>query len=197
MDSGSPVNGIECACHGSCQNRRPGSSRAPMMNENIIRHWTTHPLFTQVMRALVEATKVTVPLLAVLFVTAVQGQTVYRKPQPISLKLTPSADGELTGTIAFSLSSGISEREFAINPDAGVLHILCTWESATPLTVAITRAAGHGLPGKIAVASQTAQSPITLDAHIEPEQLNRGPIYIEISFGLFQRGHRETVHGTL
>lgn len=151
------------------------------------------------MRKLVGATKATAPLLAVIFVIAAQAQTSHTKLTPTSLKLSPNARGELTGTSTFSFSSTsfLGETKFAINPDAGLLHILCTWQPDTLLTVSLSRAAGHGLPGSVFLTGQTAQSPITLNAQIEPEQATRGPIYVEIRFVGFQQARRETVRGTV
>lgn len=135
--------------------------------------------------------------MAVIFATAVQAQTVHRKFPPSSLKLSPNAEGQLVGTSTFSLSSPAFETEVVINPDRGHLHILCTWELATPLTVSVTRAAGHGLPGRIAIASRTAQSPIALESEIDPEQATRGPVYVEIGLGPFWHRGYKTVHGTV
>lgn len=142
--------------------------------------------------------KTTAALLVLIFVVSVQAQTVYKRLSP-TLKLSPDAQGQLTGTSVFSLSSTPFHNEvrFVINPEAGLLHILCTWEPATFLTVSLTRAAGHGLPGRVALVSLTAQSPIALEAQIEPEQQTRGPIYVEVTISPFQsRGH-EIVHGTV
>jgi tetratricopeptide (TPR) repeat protein len=150
------------------------------------------------MKTPVGATRATKLLSAVIFVIAVQAQTAYTQLTPTSLKLSPNGQGELTGTSAFSLSSAPlrAEKTFVVKSDAGLLHILCTWESDTPLTVSLARAAGHGLHGTIFLTSRTAQSPISLEVRIEPEQASRGPIYVEVRTS-FQHGGRETVHGSI
>jgi tetratricopeptide (TPR) repeat protein len=148
---------------------------------------------------LIRPTRVQALFWALIFVTSAQSQTLYRKPTPTALKLSATAQGDLTGTSVFSLSPRTLSREakFSINPDTGLLHILCTWELPTPLTVSLTRAAGHGLPGTVLLVSHTSLSPIALEIHIEPEQATRGPIYVEVTFSPFGRGDSQAVHGTV
>jgi len=130
---------------------------------------------------------------------AIQAQTALRTPPaPTLLKLSPNAAGELTATAPFSLSLSTPwSTEFTINADTGLLRILCTWESITPLLISVTGPAGHGLGGRIGLASHMGQSPITLEVRIAPEQVARGPVYIEISPPPFQRGGKGAVHGTI
>lgn len=146
------------------------------------------------MKTPVGAIKVRAALLAVMVVIAVQAQTVKRSLSPTSLRLSPNAQGDLTGTSTFSLSSTTFPpvTTVVINPDVGLLRILCTWEPATPLTVSLTRPAGHGLHGTVSLISRTAQSPIALEARIEPALATRGPIYVEVRREYFAHGGRET-----
>ncbi|MGA8490942.1 MAG: hypothetical protein WB711_10990 [Terriglobales bacterium] len=47
------------------------------------------------------------------------------------------------------------------------------------------------------MASQTGQSPITFEVQVEPEQVARGPVYVEVTPSPFQRGSTGAVHGTI
>ena len=121
-----------------------------------------------------------------------------RKPTS-SLRLAPDAASELTATGKFSvsLSTLASQTEFVVKTGTGLLRISCTWESHAALDVSVTGAAGHGLPGRIALATQMGQSPITLEVQILPEQVARGPVYIDIFPSPVQRGGKGTVQGTV
>jgi hypothetical protein len=131
---------------------------------------------------------------------AVQGQTARRTSPPPILKLAPNVAGELTATARFSLSlstPGPQETEFVVKADTGLLHISCSWESPALLLISVTGAAGHGLPGRIGLANRMGQSPIDLEVQVAPQQVGRGPIYINIRHSPLQRGNKGTVHGTL
>jgi hypothetical protein len=122
------------------------------------------------------------------------------QPPPTLLKFSPNAAGELTVTTPFSLrlsTPGFPNTEFSIKAGTGVLRIVCTWEANNTLQISVTAAAGHGLPGRIGLASQIGQSPVTIEAQVPPEQTTRGPIYVEISGSPFQRGGAGVVHGTI
>jgi hypothetical protein len=121
-------------------------------------------------------------------------------PSPVSLKFSSDAAGERTVSTPFSLrlsAPGLPKTEFSIAADAGVLRVLCTWESHTQLSIYLTAAAGHGLPGRIGLATETGQSPVTIEVQVAPEQVARGPIYIEVTPSVFQRGGTGVVHGTI
>ena len=57
-------------------------------------------------------------------------------------------------------------------------------------------AAGHGLPGRILLSTKTGQSPLTVEVQIPPEQVARGPVYVEFMGSPFQRGSG-VVRGTM
>jgi len=155
---------------------------------------------TAPMKRLLATTKATALLFVLGIAVFVQAQTARTKPPPTLLKLSPNAAGELTTTRPFSLILSTPwrpETEFTTNTDTGVLRIQCMWESITPLLVSVTGAEGHGLRGRILLASDMGQSPITLEVQIAPEQIARGPVYIEIGLTPFQRGGRGVVHGTI
>jgi hypothetical protein len=146
-------------------------------------------------------TKTTAIFLILGTAIAAHAQTARRGPPPPTLlKFSPNAAGEVTATTPFSLrlSSPLSSKaEFAINANTGILRIVCTWEPISPLVIGITAAAGHGLPGRIGLASQTGQSPITFEVQVAPEQVARGPVYIELTPSPFQRGSTGAVHGMI
>ena len=130
----------------------------------------------------------------------VLAQTVLRKPSPTLLKLSRNTAGELAATAAFSLTSSTPwsrETTFTVNTGTGLLRLSCSWESITPLQVSVMGAAGHGLPGRISLASHMGQSPINLEVQIAPEQVARGPVYLDISLSPFQREGKVAVHGTI
>jgi hypothetical protein len=95
------------------------------------------------------------------------------------------------------VSSRVPQTEFSIKAEAGELRVSCTWESNTQLSIYLTAAAGHGLPGRIGLATETGQSPVTIDVQVAPEQVARGAIYIEVTPSVFQRGVTGVVHGTI
>jgi hypothetical protein len=93
--------------------------------------------------------------------------------------------------------SGFQITEIPIEAHAGSFRITCSWQQATPLQISITGAAGHGLPGRIGLGSKMGQSPLTVDVQVEPEQVARGPIYVELSPAPFQRRNADVVRGML
>ena len=137
---------------------------------------------------------------------AAEAQVVVRRGPPpratatTLLKLSPNAAGELIATTPFSLrlSTSASRRaEFAIKLQPGGLHIVCTWQPSTPLQISLTVAAGHGLPGRVGLASQIGQSPITIEVQVTPEQVARGPVYVEVYRSPFQQSGTGMVRGTI
>ncbi len=161
---------------------------------------------TAPMKRLLATTKTTALLFVLGLAIAVQAQTVVRRgpsrppPPPTLLKFSPNAAGELTATAPFSLRLSppwSSKTEFTIKTDIAVLRILCTWESITPLLISVTGEAGHGLGGRIGLASHMGQSPISIEVQVAPEQVARGPVYIEISPTPFQHGGTGAVHGII
>jgi tetratricopeptide (TPR) repeat protein len=146
-------------------------------------------------------TKATILLFLLATAFAVQAQTAGKRPPPPALlKLLPNGAGDLTVATPFSLrlsKPGFPETEVAIKPEIGALRIVCTWEPSTPLLISVTAAAGHGLPGRIGLASETGQSPVTIQVQVAHEQVARGPVYVEISGSPLQRGGAGVVRGTV
>jgi hypothetical protein len=121
-------------------------------------------------------------------------------PSPTLLKFSPNATGELTATAPFTLrfsAPGFPRSEFSIKAEAGILRISCTWEPNKPLQIGVTAAAGHGLPGRIGLGSQVGQSPVTIEVEVPPEQVARGPVYVEVTSSPFQRGGTGIIRGTI
>lgn len=142
-------------------------------------------------------------VLCLLVLTASQAQVVRRRTAT-PIKLSPTTSGHLGATTPFSLhlSAFAPSTEVAVVPQAGLLRITCAWDEAdVPLEISITGAAGHGLPGRIGLTNQAGQSPVTIETKIEPEQVARGLIYIEIFPQMFPPTGRRTqkglIHGTV
>src|SRR5262249_32939345 len=90
------------------------------------------------------------------------------KRQTPPLKFSTSTNGELALSSPFSVRmSGFQITEVPIEAHAGTFRITCSWQQATQLQMSITGAAGHGLPGRIGLASKMGQSPLTVDVQVE------------------------------
>ncbi len=151
---------------------------------------------------MIPATTKATSLLVVLAVAiAARGQNARSVPPvPKVLKFSPNAAGELTATAPFTLrlsGPGFPREQFSVKAGASLLHILCTWESNNSLEVNVTGAAGHGLPGRIALASQIGRSPITIEVQVTPEQVTRGSVEVEVDSLPFKWGGTGVVHGTI
>lgn len=153
-----------------------------------------------------QATRLMLWLLLVGPFAAAHGQgvrrvTPSRAEAPKQLQWAPDGAGGLTATTPFSLrlsAPGFPRTEFAIKPQPGNLRVVCTWDSSTPLLISVTAAAGHGLPGRIGLASRIGQSPVTIEVQVAAEQVARGPVYIEVDRSPLRRGGTAAaVHGTI
>ena len=146
-------------------------------------------------------TKATSLLFVLAITVAGWTQSARNAPQsPALLKFSPNAAGELTATAPFTLrllGPGFPRDQFSMRPGAGTLRILCTWESNNSLDVTVTGAAGHGLPGRIALGSQIGRSPITMVVEVTSEQVARGPVEVEVASLPPQWGGTGVVHGTI
>jgi hypothetical protein len=116
------------------------------------------------------------------------------KRGPRGLKLVASAPGEKSATVPFRV--GRFGSEFRIPGEPGTLRVVCTWQAEKPLMISFSGAAGHGLPGTVALKSKTDVSPMAADVEISPEQAGRGPIYIRLDRAFSDRS-REVIHGTM
>ncbi len=130
---------------------------------------------------------------------AAQAQPARKATPPALLKFSPDATGKPTLTSPFSVhlsTLGSAQPEFAIQAETGVLRIVGTWDPVAPLEIKVSGAAGHGLPGRILLSTKTGQSPLTVEVQIPPEQVARGPVYVEFMGSPFQRGSG-VVRGTM
>lgn len=139
-------------------------------------------------------------LILVLGAAFAHAQAPRGEPPPTQLALLPSTTGELTVETPFSLrvsGAPVARAEFSLKPEVGTLRIVCKWDSSNTIEVSVTAPAGHGLPGRIALGSQSGQSPITLELQLASGQVAHGPIYIEVMDLAFLGGGKGSVHGTM
>jgi hypothetical protein len=130
---------------------------------------------------------------------AAQAQPARKAKPPALLKFSPNAAGQLTISAPFSVNLATFSSmhpEIAIQAETGTLRIVCTWEPNAQMEISVDGGAGHGLPGRISLASLTGQSPATIEVQVSPEQMARGPVYVQLLGSPFQHS-TGVVHGTM
>ncbi len=121
-------------------------------------------------------------------------------PPPTPIALEADANGSLSGSVRFQVNlsaAGFPQKEFVINAEAGPMRIVCSWEPDVPLEVSLSGAAGHGLPGRIAMLMRSGPSPMTFDTEVSSEQVSRGPLFLEVRKSHFQQKIQGMVRGTV
>lgn len=115
---------------------------------------------------------------------------------PVLMKMLKQSSGESVGSIKVEQIRMYRTTKFTIPVTAGTLSLGFTWSGETELLMSLTGPAGHGLPGRIALATRSGTSPLRVERYISPDEAAKGPLEVELSVAMFvgrQRTHPLTL----